>query len=156
MAPFICTPGQTLRLLRGSALCASIRAGCFIFFGAGRKSVQGGYMMGIHNDLIHLHGLIAEAERRLKEMKDKEQERANRDKLTYLFIFEQDFDDGKGWRPNDQYITATSPGEAFAYFGAMIDTMHLDKTIRNISYGWYFEMEGQRDRIMREWKEKQG
>jgi hypothetical protein len=101
--------------------------------------------MALQQILAH----IRQAEKELAEMVTKEQQQQTGQKMMYTFVYEQRYDDAPGWGPNQQYIEATSVGQAFATLGFLIDEMKL--TIRNVRYGTQDEMQDETLRISQYW-----
>jgi hypothetical protein len=105
----------------------------------------------------HVYSLIAEAERELKALAEKEKQQKETAKQdTYVFIFERRYPtenreawDTDEWSPNKQCVMASSPGEAFQVFGNMVDMFSL--TVRNVCYGTPQEMQSELDRVSRYW-----
>ena len=102
--------------------------------------------------LEHIHSLIAEAERELKTLTEKAQQQQDGKPTTYVFVYEQRYQDALGWGPNHQYIEAHSIGEAFQVLGRVIDMFNL--TVRNVCYGTPAEMEPQLERDRQFWQEQ--
>lgn len=109
--------------------------------------------------LEHVHSLIAEAERELKALADKEKQQKETTKQdAYAFIYERQYPakyredwDTDEWSPNEQIVMASSPGEAFQVFGNVVDMFSLK--VRNVCYGTPQEMQSELDRVSRYWQD---
>lgn len=101
------------------------------------------------SSLEHIHALVAEAERELKALAEQAEQPTGKP-ITYVFIYEQQYNDAPGWGPNHQHIEAHSVGEAFQVLGRVIDIFSL--TVRNVRYGTPAEMEPELERDRQFWQ----